>query len=189
MDFSKIKKSILQIAKEMIPVILGILIALWINNWQKNKEDRVFLNHVFLTIEKEHDENIMELQNIIPLHERLTDSIYYHIDNENIVIGQFPEMTNGMSIALIGNTSWKAFINNDIKLVDFDLVTNLSMIDEFKAGYQEQAKRLTDFFFENIRNSNKKDKEVLLFIIEELISIEKQLLQEHLEAKSHLEKE
>lgn len=188
MDFSKIKKSLWQITKEMIPVILGILIALWINNWQKNKEDRAFLNHVFLTIEKEHEENIMELQSIIPLHERLTDSIYYHFDNENIVIGQFPEMTNGMSIALIGNTSWRAFISNDIKLIDFDLVANLSMIDEFKVGYQDQAKRLTDFFFENINNSKRKDKEILLFIIEDLISVEEKLLKEHLEAKTHLEK-
>ena len=78
MDFSKIKTNLRSIAKDMIPVIFGILIALWINNWQKSKEDRAFLHHVFSTIEKEHDENIKELQNIIPLHERLTDSIYYH---------------------------------------------------------------------------------------------------------------
>ena len=37
MGFSKIKNSLVQITKEMIPVILGIMIALWINNWQKNK--------------------------------------------------------------------------------------------------------------------------------------------------------
>lgn len=82
MDFSKNKNSLVQITKEMIPVILGIMIALWINNWQKNKEDKVFISHVFQSIQKEHAENIEELQNVIALHESFGDSIDYYVDND-----------------------------------------------------------------------------------------------------------
>ncbi len=186
MDFSKIKKSLLQITKEMIPVILGIMIALWINNWQKDKEDNVFLSHVIQSIQKEHEENIMELKKIIPVHNRLADSIRFYMDDDELVIGDFLGMTNGFKVALIGNTSWKSFISNDFKMTDFDLIKNLSNIDEFKIAYNEQVKRLSDFIFKNIKSADQADKDIFLFVIQDLIYLEENLLEVHLEAGSAL---
>ena len=189
MDFSKIKNNIKGIAREMIPVVLGILIALWINNWQSNQQNQAFLNHVYQTIQEEHSNNIKELEEIIPNHQKLVDTVYHFMQNEDIVIGQFPDMVGGLAIALIGNTSWKSFINNQIQLVDFRLVKILSDIDNLSDAYKMHTKILTDFFFENLDRGNVKDKGTLSFILEDLITVEEDLLKSHLEIKVLLEKE
>ena len=186
MDFSKIKKSLSQITKEMIPVILGIMIALWINNWQKDKEDQAFLSHVVQSIQIEHEENIMELKEIIPVHNNLIDSIKLYMDDDELIIGEFLNMTDGFKIALIGNTSWKSFISNDFKMTDFDLIKNLSMIDEYKIAYNEQIKRISDFIFKNIKSADQVDKDIFLFVIQDLIDLEEDLLEVHLKAEPAL---
>jgi len=189
MIISKIKSSFKEILREMIPVILGILIALWINNWQNNKQNQAFLSHVYQTIQEEHSNNITELKETIPTHRKLVDTIYHSINDENIFIGKYPEMVGGLSVALIGNTSWKSFINSQIQLVDFKLVKLLSDIDNLNEAYKIQTKRLTDFFFENLENTTTKDKGTLIFILEDLVTIEKDVLKSHLELKGLLEKE
>ena len=189
MDFSKIKSEAKKIGKEMIPVVLGILIALWINTWQQNQKNRKFLNHVFQTIQEEHEENIKELKAIIPTHEKLIDSIYHYTGDETIFIGQFPNMVGGLSVALIGNTSRKSFINNQIQLVDFKIIKLLSTIDNLSDAYKRQTKRMADFFFENINEKSQRQKDILLFIIEDLSVIEEDLLESHIELEKILQNE
>lgn len=116
----------------MIPVVLGILIALWINNWQSNKQNQAFLSHVYQTIQEEHGNNIKELEDIIPTHQKLVDTVHHFMEDEMIFIGQFSGMVGGLSMALIGNTSWKSFINSQIQLVDFRIIKLLSNIDSLK---------------------------------------------------------
>ncbi|MFK8006106.1 MAG: hypothetical protein AB8H03_07030 [Saprospiraceae bacterium] len=181
MDFSKIKSSLVQITKEMIPVILGILIALWFNNWQKNKEDKIFVSHVFQSIQKEHAENIEELQKIIPLHERFGDSIVYYIEDDNVILGQLIQIVGGLKIVFIGNTSWKSFIGNDIRLLDYQIVKYLSLIDEQKNLYQRQTHLLSDFMLEKIYSKKDLDKSIFLGLLNDLLSTEKDLLKDHLE--------
>ncbi len=186
MGFSKIKNSLVQITKEMIPVILGIMIALWINNWQKNKEDKVFISHVFQSIQKEHAENIEELQDIIALHESFDDSIGYYIEDDEIILGQLIQIVGGLKVVLIGNISWKAFIGNDIRLLDFEIVKYLSSIDEQKDLYQKQTQLLSNFMLEKIYSKSELDKNIFLGLLNDLLGTEKELLKDHLELQELL---
>ena len=45
-------KQIKQIIREIIPVIIGILIALVINNWNEDRKNENYLNQIFSSIEK-----------------------------------------------------------------------------------------------------------------------------------------
>lgn len=187
MNFQKIKSELGKLTKEMIPVILGILVALGINNWNQNRINKAFLKHVFLSIQEEHNENIKELQDIIPSHESLVDTIYQYLNDENVAIGEFPNMVGGLPIALIGNTSWNAFINAQIQLVDFKVVKTLSSIDSYNYGYQTQTKHLSDFFFKNLKSTLSEDKELFASLIEDLTTLEEDILKEHLDLKNLLE--
>ena len=54
-------KQIRQLVKEIIPVILGILIALIINNWNENRKEKKYLDQIFTSIESELEESIIDL--------------------------------------------------------------------------------------------------------------------------------
>lgn len=40
-------KQLGQIIREIVPVIIGILIALLINNWNEDRKDKKYLNQIF----------------------------------------------------------------------------------------------------------------------------------------------
>ena len=48
-----IKRNTIQFFKEMIPVIAGILIALFIDNWNSDRKDKNYINQVFPTVNNE----------------------------------------------------------------------------------------------------------------------------------------
>ena len=46
-------KQISQLIKEIIPVIIGVLIALVINNWNEERKDKKYLTQIFSSINEE----------------------------------------------------------------------------------------------------------------------------------------
>ena len=55
-----------QIIKDIIPVIIGILIALLINNWNEDRKEKKYLNQIFASINKELEESRIDLKENIP---------------------------------------------------------------------------------------------------------------------------
>jgi hypothetical protein len=46
------KKYIKAFFKEIVPIIIGILVALYINNWNENKKDEKYINQILSSIKK-----------------------------------------------------------------------------------------------------------------------------------------
>jgi hypothetical protein len=55
-----------QMGREMIPVIAGILIALFINNWQQNYRDEKLLESTLQSLSEEFDKNTENIQSYLP---------------------------------------------------------------------------------------------------------------------------
>ena len=66
----------IQFIKEIIPVTVGILIALFIDNWNTNRKDQVYINQVFSTIKSELNETTEEIKYNIPLQNHYLLKIY-----------------------------------------------------------------------------------------------------------------
>ena len=64
-----------QIIKDIIPVIIGILIALLINNWNEDRKEKKYLNQIFASINKELEESSIDLKENIPKQQVLIDSL------------------------------------------------------------------------------------------------------------------
>ena len=64
-----------QIIKDIIPVMIGILIALLINNWNEDRKEKKYLNQIFASINKELEESRIDLKENIPKQQVLIDSL------------------------------------------------------------------------------------------------------------------
>jgi uncharacterized protein YacL len=62
----KLKNYAIQFIKEIIPVIAGILIALFIDNWNSERKDKAYVNQIFSTINSELNESKEDIKDIIP---------------------------------------------------------------------------------------------------------------------------
>lgn len=166
-------EKIKQLVREIIPVILGILIALAVNNWNEERKDKKYLEQIYASIEKELEESKIEIQESIPKQQILIDSIGKYLNNESISIFDIITKANGIQKPLIKNNAWKAIANSKIELIDFEKLSALSEIDESKERIELKTEKLVDFLIDNLKSTNREKKEVFMLLSQDILSTTK----------------
>lgn len=169
------KKTFTGICKEMIPIVLGILIALFINSWNEQRKDKKYIKEIFKSIKKELDESKTAIIKNIPKQQKLIDSLTYYIsDNEKSLI-EVSLKADGLHAPQIRTNSWIAISKTKIELVDYDKLKVLSDIENGKEILKLKLNYLTNFAFSNMQNSSKELKETIIFLLTDIINTEKSI--------------
>jgi len=171
-------KQISQLIRDIIPVILGILIALVINDWNEDRQDKKYLDQIFTSIKKELEESRIDVEESIPKQQILIDSLGKYLNDETVSIFDIIKKANGIHGPSIKNNSWKAIANSKIELVEFKKISELSEIDESKESLDLKQEKLLDFMIDNLKNTSQEKKEVFMLLYQEIIATEKYLLLE-----------
>lgn len=159
--------------KEIIPVIAGILIALFIDNWNTDRKDKNYINQVLLTINSELKDSKEDIKTIIPQHESLIDSLGLYSNNKNISIMDVVNKSNGINIPQIKTNAWKSVSSSKIDLIDYDKITLLSNIEDEKATLNKKSDFLMSFLYSNIHAVDKNSKLTLELILKDILQTEK----------------
>ena len=162
-------KYISQLIREIIPVIIGILIALVINNWNENRKDSIYLNQIYDSIEKELKESNSNIKETIPKQQVLLDNIDMYLKDETVSLIDIVKKTNdGVSFATIKNNSWKSIANSKIELISFEKLSALTDIDEGKESLNLKNEKILDFMYNNLKETSQDKKEVLKLLITDI---------------------
>jgi len=70
-----------QLIKEILTIIVGILIALFVNNWNDKRKEKQYLSKVYASIENELKENISDIKMVLPKHQASVDTIQAYLTN------------------------------------------------------------------------------------------------------------
>lgn len=172
---------------DMIPVILGILIALLINSWKEKIDNEEFVQSTLSAISEELKENKEDLESNIPKHERMIDTIYHHLEDELTIEGILTIM-EGFQIVSIKNTAWRSFLNQNIRLIDYSVVSALTDIEELKQSMNISSAKLLDFVYENANSADESKKRLFMLIIADFSGLENDILKDHIEALEAIRK-
>ncbi|MEM6685553.1 MAG: hypothetical protein AAF617_07120 [Bacteroidota bacterium] len=174
-----------KLIRDIIPVIVGILVALVINNWNEDRKSTKYLNQIFTSIAKELDESRADIKKSIERQESFVDTLQKYIDDKTIPLVSIIQEAGGLYGPTIKNYSWKAIASTNIELIEFEKISALAEIDESKKGIELKLEKMLDFLFENVKSTDAEKKEVFMILIIELISTERFLL---LEIEEYLKK-
>lgn len=166
------KKAFAGILKEVITVTIGILIALFINNWNEQRKDEKYIKEIFTSINKELDESKNAIIENIPKQVKFIDSLKYYIADDDMSILQIAEKVNGLHAPQIRTNSWAAISSTKIELVDYEKLRCLTDIEDGKEILKEKLKYLTTFGSNNIQDKTRESKEKLIFLLTDIISTE-----------------
>jgi hypothetical protein len=173
------KKTVRKVLTEMISVILGILIALLIGNWKDKKDDKRFVKKILNSVSLELSDNKAELEKIIMEHKLFVDTLNIYIKSKDMPLGTLLSKSSGFRMVNISNTSWKTFLNANMELVDYEHISLLTGIDESKQNLRDQVDKLADLIYSNLMSKDPSKKIILMLMINDLISIENNLLEMH----------
>ena len=160
---------------EIILVVIGILIALSINNWNENRKDKKYLNQIFSSIEKELEESLIDIERVIPKQMASADSIQTYLNNEEVSIYDIITRANGVHAPRIKTNVWNAIANSKIELIAYDKLSALADIEERKENLRWRLEKQMDFMFQNMEKTDKAKKEMLMMTILDMVGAEKEL--------------
>lgn len=159
--------------KEIIPVTVGILIALSIGNWNQNKKEQKYVDEVFSLIDSELEETLQGIDEILPIQESLIDTLQYYSNNQDISILQTVLKVGGIDVARIKTTAWNGMSSSKIELVDYNKMTSLSNIVEQKGMLDSKSSVMVNFVYENLNETDKNKKEILVLNMRDIMGTEK----------------
>lgn len=172
------KKHFSSFVKDIIPVIVGILIALFINNWNEDRKERAYLDDILVSINQELEETHQDIDTIMSLQYALIDTLMVYLEDEKTSVQTIMEKANGVSIPTIRIHSWKALSNSRIELLAYEDLSNLASIEEDKTILMEKSKYLMNFLYNNISETKRRSKAMLIGLLNELIGSENSILNE-----------
>jgi hypothetical protein len=164
---------------DMVPVFLGVIIALFLNNWKENLDNQRFLERVFSAIEQEMSGNLQDLNAVLPRQQAFLDTLERYLDNPKITISEVLSKTRGLQAATIRTTSWYALRNSKIELIDFQTLAYLTEIDETKQLLKLKLDKLMDFLIRNSESASPAMKKLLLMQVQNIMDSERVLLEIH----------
>lgn len=175
-------KTIIELFKEIITIIVGILIALYINNWNEDRKDAKYLDKIFVSMKKELKESNEDIKKKMPQQQTLIDTLGFYKLNDTISIFDVMMKVNGVQMPQIRISSWKAISNSKIELLEYDRVSALVNIEEQKELLLSKTQYLMNFLYPNVKDTSKDKKELILLMLQDILVSERDLQEEIEEA-------
>ena len=171
------KKYINPFIKEILPIIAGILIALYINNWNENRKDEKYINYISSSINAELTETNENIIDIISVQKSFIDTLDFYSNDNKVSLLEIAIKANGIQIPTIKINSWKAVSNSKIELLEFNKVSIMAEIEDSKEILKMKAEKLANFIYSNTRETEKDKKELMKIMMLDIISTEKSIQQ------------
>ena len=163
------KKIINTIVKEIIPITIGILIALFINNWNEQRKDEKYINQILTSINEELNESYNSVIKQKPKQQKLIDTLEIYLTDNKKTLMDVVIRGNGISFPSIKTNAWKAVSNSKIELLEYDLVSTLSNIEDQKQLLKLQTENLVNYLFTNAEETGEYKKLVLKLMMRDII--------------------
>ena len=169
------KENIKTFIKDIIPIVVGILVALWINNWNENRKDKNYLDQITSASNKELTDTNQDIKENLLLQKSYIDSIDAYLIDDNISLLDITLKNKGIYVPTIKINSWKAISNSKIELLDYKKISALAIIEEQKEMLKMKSMRLVDFLYANPKETGKDKKEFLKILMLDIIGTEESI--------------
>lgn len=184
---SKLSKNLSYVIKEIVIIIVGVLIALAINNFNENVKNKAFIEQTLMATENEISQSEESIKNVLQLHEVVLDSLSetYSYDSEES-IGELLQRLGGIQSPTIKNIGLRFFVANKADLINYEIISMLSEIEIHSTTMDEKTKRLIDYVYENNTSTSEESKIKLAYFLANVIDSERTLLRFYAEFKTKI---
>jgi hypothetical protein len=141
-------KIVVKLAVELVTVIAGILIALFVNSIQEKRADKRNLDETLHSLSLEFDKNRDNIKSISDRLQRFRDTLEFYEKDTSLSIYDLTVKSPGLTIAKLYTTNWQVTLSsNSLRLINFETVTLLSNIDAKHQELKDQGATLTSLVY------------------------------------------
>lgn len=177
----KIENRLGYFIQEIVIVAIGVAIAVSIGDFKEYLDNLDYIEKTLTAVEKEIKLSQSELDTVLQRHYLLIESFENAIEDNDQSLGELISVLGGVQFPLIKNISLRFFISQKADLVDFELISRLLEIEEHTNVLSDKMKRLADFAYENINNTEEESKITFAYLLYDDIDSEETLMKSYTE--------
>lgn len=168
-----------KILVEIIPVLVGILLALFINNWQQSLSEANYIENSVASIIKENRENIRELNYALERQATFMDTLQRYLENDRYTLADVIQKVGGVYTPDLKSTTWK-FLVQDSKhtLVTYEFINQLAEIEKYETLVSRYNEKVGDMIFQQAFFDDPGLKRVAFILFSDFGSTEQNMIKE-----------
>jgi hypothetical protein len=170
-----------KLALELVTVIAGILIALFVNSVQEGRTDKKILDETLHALSLEFDKNRENINSKSDRLQRFRDTLEFYRKYESLSVYDLTLKSPGLTAVELFTTNWQVTLSsNSLRLMNFETITLLSKIDAKHKELIDQAAILTSLVYNTLHYKNDREgfyhRKVLTSWIDGYMGNEKELI-------------
>ena len=137
-----------KLAVELVTVIAGILIALFVNSIQEKRADKKNLDETLHALSLEFDKNRDNIKSKSHRIQRFRDTLEFYEKDASLSIYDLTVKSPGLTLVDLYTTNWQVTLStNSLRLINFVTITLLSEIEAKHNELKEQGQILTSLLY------------------------------------------
>ena len=161
---NRFSKYLLYAIGEIVLVVIGILIALQINNWNEAQKQEIKTKEILMKIHEELAINIQKSDEIIEVY-KMKDSLFYLFFNDKLTLADYKENHGLNEVTYLTLSFW------DLQIVDNAYKSIVQQIGNIPRTFEPLIKNLTTIYVENKKNVDNENVDIAKFVLEHNKSI------------------
>lgn len=162
--------------REIAIVVIGVLIAVWINNFQQQLANEKYIQRTLSAIENEIEQSSSDVDSVLNKHLRIIAYLEEHYDSTEQTLGDMIIELGGLQSPEVKNIGLRFFIANKAELVSYDVIAHLSEIETHSDILTRKMERLIDFCYDHIDAADERTKIKFAYSLANVIDSEQALL-------------
>jgi len=172
----KKRNQILDYIREISIVVIGVLIAVSIGNYKEKIDNENYLSKTLEAIQNEIITSQSDVDTVLSRHIELYEKLETEFSENQMTLGEFIANSGGFQVAYVKNISLRFFISNKAELLEYEIIAQLSEIEQATKILSDKIDRLGSFAYDHV---NENDKDVMLkfaYLLSDVIDSEQSLL-------------
>lgn len=171
------KQKITSFLREIIIVVLGVLIAVYISKLRDDAQDERFIKKTLFAIEEEIKENKLRLEKVLDRHRIVIDSMHQIKNDEAASLAELLERFGGIQYAGNTNIGLRFFISSKAELVDYKTISQLSKIEFTSDLLSKKMENLIEFSYNQMEKKDSVSKLKFVIYLSNVIDSESSLIE------------
>jgi len=138
---NKFSKYMLYAIGEIVLVVIGILIALSINNWNEDRKNTAKEQQILIQLKDEYSANLLQLEQKITHRKRIIKAANKILEHIDAPLNVNTDSLNSQLSVMIGNPTFKPIQNNLINSGDILLIKN-EKLNQLLTSWPSSVKEL-----------------------------------------------
>lgn len=156
---TKIKNNYKKIILDFIPAFLGVLVALFLSNWNQQRKENDFIRKSIVSIYNENKSNLENIEIQIDHLQHQQDTFKHYRNSKSLTISEIIGKNNGLQTQNIKHSSLKILTSSQlITQIDYETISLLSEIEEGINNLYTYRIKVFEMGYNLLESKNKNDK-------------------------------